>query len=578
MTTATKFELLHKINSPQDVKQLTIEEMKELATQARELIINKVNAIGGHMGPNLGFVEATIALHYVFNSPKDKFVFDVSHQCYTHKMLTGRKEGYLNPEKYQTISGFTNPHESEHDIFEIGHTSTSVSLATGLAKGRDLTGGNENIIAIIGDGSLSGGQAFEGLSNAAELNSNMIILVNDNDMSISPNAGGLYQNLALLRETKGTAKNNFFTTLGFDYLFVEDGNDVEALIEVFNQVKDSNKPVILHVLTEKGLGLPQAQTNKEAFHWILPEKLRNAPTSEDYNSITVDYILEKAKNDQKVVAITPGTAGLGSMRPEVRAKLGSQFIDVGIAEQHAVALASGIATNGGKPILQISSSFVQRAYDQLSQDLALNNAPATILVYRSGISSADATHLGTFDIPLISNIPNITYLMPTNKEEYLAMLDWSVEQTEQSVVIRVPNTQVTSTGNHVTFNGDLSYKVIEKGSKIAILALGQYFEKGREIAKELGATLINPVSATHLDTKMLEELKQTHDIIVTLEDGQIEGGFGEKIANYYSSSTMKVLTKGATKRFSSRESMDDLFARYGLENEQIVKDVLQLNN
>ncbi len=580
--------ILDKVNMPKDLKKLSIAEMKELASEMRKLIINKVNAIGGHLAPNLGIVETTIALHYVFNSPVDKFVFDVSHQCYPHKILTGRKDGFINPDNYLKYTGYTAPSESEHDLFTVGHTSTSVSLATGVAKARDLKGEKCNVIAVIGDGSLTGGEALEGLNNAACLNSNMIIVVNDNDMSIAENYGGIYDNLKLLRESEGRAELNIFKAIGFDYVFVKDGNDVEQLIECFEKVKDTNHPVVVHICTLKGCGLKVAEENKEFFHWILPgtldEKQEENEFSESYESITCDYILEKAKQDSTVIAVNAATPGVFGFGKDFREKLDKQYTDVGIAEEHATAYVSALAKQGSKPIFAIMSSFIQRTYDQLSQDLCLNNSPATILVYWGGISGADCTHLCVFDIPMISNIPNLVYLAPTTKEEHLAMLDWSVEQTKYPVAIRVPSKQLVSTG--VADKTDYSilnkYQLVEKGEKVAILGLGSFFELAKEVKSELiyklgiNATLINPKFITGMDEELLESLKQDHKVVITLEDGVIDGGFGEKIARFYGASDIKVLNYGAKKEFTDRIPLEELYERYHLTKELITEDISKL--
>lgn len=581
--------ILDKINTPDDLKKVPVKELDMLADEMRELIIKKVNTTGGHMGPNLGIIEATIALHYVFNSPQDKIVFDVSHQCYPHKMLTGRKEGFTNPEMYHKYTGYTAPEESPHDIFKVGHTSTSVSLAAGLAKARDLRGGKENIIALIGDGSLSGGEAYEGLNNAAVLGSNIIILVNDNDMSIAENQGGLYQNLKDLRDSNGKSDCNFFKSLGFDYYYIDEGNNIEKLIETFKKVKDINHPVVVHMHTIKGHGLAIAEENKEAFHWILPGTLDNKPSSpaeatEDYNTITTGFILEKAKSDTSIVAITPATPGAYGFTHEFREKLGKQYIDVGIAEEHAVAYASALAKSGAKPILAILSSFVQRTYDQMSQDLCLNNSPITMLVYWGGISNGDATHLGSFDIPLISNIPNIVYLAPTCKEEYIAMLDWSLKQTDYPVAIRVPFGQFVSSGKEDKTDYSVlnKFKVTEQGEKAAILGLGNFYSLAKEVKDELkkncgiDATLINPVYITGLDEELLENLKQNHSVVITLEDGILDGGFGEKIARFYGNSDMKVLNYGGKKEFTDRVPLEELYNRYRLTKELISDDVAKI--
>lgn len=575
--------ILDKINSPQDVKELSLDEMEALASEIRNGILTRVNTIGGHLGPDLGIVEATIALHKVFNSPVDKFVFDVSHQCYPHKMLTGRKDGFANPLNTD-ISGYFNPNESEHDTFIIGHTSTSVSLATGVAKARDLKGENYNVIALIGDGSLSGGEAFEGLNNASVLGSNIIIIVNDNEMSIAENQGGLYENLALLRETNGKAELNYFKTFGFDYYYVENGNDIEDLIEVFESVKDTNKPTVVHIHTLKGKGYKPAEESKEWGHWTLPhfmdEKSETAAPVESYASITTDFILEKQKKDNTVITISPATPGATGFGQDFRDALGKNYTDVGIAEEHAVAYSSALAKNGAKPVLSILSSFIQRTYDQLSQDLALNNSPATILVNWGAISEMDATHLGSFDIPLIANIPNIVYLAPTCKEEYLKMLDYALEQTKHPVVIRVPFGAVVSSGKVDETDYSLlnKFDVVEEGSDIAIIGLGNFYHLGKKVKEQLksqniNATLINPKFITGIDENVLNKLKENHKVVITLEDGCVDGGFGEKISRFYGNSDVKVLNFGGKKEFTDRVPLNVLYKRYHLTPELIVDDI-----
>ena len=578
--------VLNRINEPKDLKLLNKEELGYLASEIREVLIRKVSTTGGHFGPNLGMVEATIAMHYVFNSPIDKIVYDVSHQSYTHKILTGRKNAFINPDEYKTVTGYTEPSESEHDFFIVGHTSTSVSLACGLAKARDIKGGKENIIAVIGDGSLSGGEAYEGLNNAAASGKNIIILVNDNDMSIAENYGGLYKNLELLRESNGKAENNFFKALGFEYHYIDNGNDIESLIDIFSKVKDTDHPVVIHMHTIKGKGYKDAEENKEAFHWVSPFNLEtkepvNKPTlGESYRSITEEFLMKKASEDPKVVAITAGTpssVSLGNFRNEFK----NQFIDVGIAEEHAVALASGIASQGGKPVVGFLSSFIQRTYDQLSQDLAINNNPALIMVYGGGITGGDVTHLGIFDIPLISNIPNIVYLAPTNKEEYIAMMEWGIEQDKYPVAIRVPNINVVSTGISVEpdFHNINTYKKVESGKDIAIIGLGNFYHLGKKVKEKLkseigvNATLINPRFISGIDEKLLYELLEEHKLVITLEDGVLDGGFGEKISRFYGDKNIKVLNFGADKEFTNGVSKDELYERYHLTEELIVEDI-----
>lgn len=579
---------LENINSPADVKKLSSDEMRALAGEMRTALIKKLSIHGGHCGPNLGMAEAVIALHYVFNSPVDKFVFDVSHQSYCHKMLTGRKDAFLDEAKYDDVTGYSSQHESPHDHFTIGHTSTSVSLACGLAKGRDLCGGKENIIAVIGDGSLSGGEALEGLDFAHELGSNLIIVVNDNGMSIAENHGGLYENLKLLRDTDGKAECNLFRAMGLDYVFVGDGNDIDQLIPAFSSVKDCTKPVVVHIVTEKGHGYAPAVKDKESWHWHMPfdietGELKFRGGGEDYGELTAKYLMEKMDKDPSVCAITSGTPTVMGFTKNRREKYKGQFIDVGIAEEHAVAMASGIAANGGKPVYGVYSSFIQRTYDQLQQDLCINNNPVTILTFAASVwGMNDVTHLGIFDIPMMSNIPNLVYLAPTTYEEYISMLDWSLEQREHPVAIRVP-------GGVVHYNkpkkdyGDLNkYEVYQQGSDVAIIALGTFFGIGMQAAevieKRTGVkpTLINPIYITGIDEELLESLKATHKAVITLEDGILDGGFGEKIARFYGNSDMKVANLGLKKEFLDRYNPDDVLSENGLTPELIAEKAEQL--
>ena len=588
----TETNVLNKVNFPCDLKNLSVEEMKTLAQEMRELIIKKVNTTGGHMGPNLGIVEATIAMHYVFDTPKDKIVFDVSHQCYPHKILTGRKEGFTNPDKYLTYTGYTAPEESEYDLFKVGHTSTAASLACGVAKARDLKGENYNVIALIGDGSLTGGEALEGLDNGAILGSNIIMVINDNDMSIAENYGGICANLKLLRETNGMAECNFFKALGYDYYYVNEGNDIASLIETFKKVKDADHPVLVHIKTQKGKGLKVAEENREMFHWIMPNTLdenneiaqSDAAAAEDYASVAKEFFLDKLSQDKTLCVINAATPGVFGFTPDYRAKLGKNYTDVGICEEHETAYASAMAKMGAKPFMCIMSSFVQRTYDQMSQDLCLNNSPLGILVYWGGISGADATHLCSFDIPLLSNIPNLVYLAPTNKEEFLGMLEYTYNQNEHPIAIRVPNVELVSTGIKDTTDYSVlnKYKLVSKGKKVAIIGAGNFFGLAQEVKEELKkvlnieATLINPVFLTGVDKEMLEGLKIDHDIVITLEDGQLAGGFGEKVTRFYGSSNMKVLNYGAVKEFPDRVPLKELYNRYHLTKEAITDDIRRL--
>ena len=580
---------IEKIESPADVKKLSVEQLTVLSEEMRAALLQRLSVRGGHFGPNFGMVEATIALHYVFNSPQDKIVFDVSHQCYPHKMLTGRKDAYLYPEKYGTVSGYTEPGESEHDCFIIGHTSTSVSLAGGLAKGRDLTGASGNVIAVIGDGSLSGGEAFEGLDYVAELGTNMIIVVNDNQMSIAENHGGLYENLRQLRESRGECPCNYFKALGLDYVYLHEGNDIASLIRTFESVKDTPRPVVVHINTQKGKGYAPAENDRESWHYCAPfDVATGRPRSEgeggeDYATLTADYLLERMKADPRVVGITAGTPTVMGFTSDKRAQAGRQFVDVGIAEEHAVALASGIAAAGGRPVFGVYSTFVQRAYDQVSQDLCINRNPATILVFWGSVSSMnDVTHLCFFDIPLLCNIPNLVYLAPTCKEEYMAMLDWSVRQQEHPVAIRVPAGGVSASGRKAETDYSVlnRYEVVKRGSRVAVLALGSFFRLGEAVVERLKreagveATLVNPRYISGTDAALLDELEKDHSVVVTLEDGVLDGGFGEKIARYYGTRPVKVINCGVRKEFVDRYDVAELLRDNRLTDEQIVEDIL----
>lgn len=578
---------IENINSPADVKTLNIMQLNVLAEEMRHALLTRASKHGGHFGPNFGMVEAIIAMHYVFDSPKDKIVFDVSHQCYPHKMLTGRKDAYLYEEHYDDVSGYTNPDESEHDFFTVGHTSTSISLACGLAKARDLNGEDGNVIAVIGDGSLSGGEALEGLDFASELNSNMIIVANDNDMSIAENHGGLYGNLKLLRETNGQAECNLFKAMNLDYIYVDKGNDIASLIEAFEKVKDTKKAVVVHINTLKGKGYAPAEQNKEEWHWHMPFDIATGESlskggEPDFADASLEYLLKKMDEDKSVVAITAGTPTVMGFTADMRAKAGKQFVDVGIAEETAVALASGIAANGGKPVFGVYSSFLQRAYDQITQDVCINGNAVTFSVFAGSVYGMnDVTHLGLQDIPMLNSIPGLVYLAPVTKEDYIAMLDWSLTQNEYPVAIKVPGGRMVSTGTPVTkdFSKLGTYEVTKKGSRVAILGLGTFYEtavKAADILKTshgIDATVINPYYISGIDADTLNELKKDHAVVATLEDGYLEGGFGAKIAAYYGSSDMKVLNFGIKKEFIDRYDVAEVLKDNHLTPEQIAEDI-----
>ena len=584
------YELIERINEATDVKKFKVDELDKLAAEIREALFNRLTKIGGHFGPNFGIVEAEIALHYVFNSPTDQFVFDVSHQSYPHKILTGRKAGYIYEDHFSEDSGYTNPDESEHDLFNVGHTSTSISLATGLVKARDLKGEKRNVIALIGDGSLSGGEAMEALNVAgSELDSNLIIIVNDNEMAIAENHGGIYKNLAKLRETKGRAENNIFKAFGLDYMYVENGNDIPTLIDAFNKVKDIEHPIVVHIHTEKGLGYKIAEENKEAWHWCMPFNRETGLSTidfgdgEDYTSITADYIVKKVKKDKDVLVITPAMPMAVGLSPELREDLGDQYIDVGIAEEQAVAMASGAAKNGAKPLVVTNMTFIQRTYDQISQDVCINNNPVTILLnYTSFAGLTDVTHLGIFGISAFSNIPNLVILAPSSKSEYINMLDWSLDQKEHPVMILIPGNEVTERESDKDYDNIGKFKVEKQGEKAAIIALGDFYQMGESLAaavkEELGftPTLINPRFASALDTDLLEEIGHNHSLVVTLEDGIVDGGFGHKIAAFYSASNVKVKNYGLEKKFYDRYNPAELLKELGMTNEAMVNDIKEL--
>ncbi len=582
---------IEKIKSPADLKQLNIEALKVVADETRQAVLNRVSKHGGHVGPNLGFVEATVALHYVFDTPKDKLVFDVSHQSYPHKVLTGRASGFLgNVDEMNAISGYSSPTECpEYDNFEVGHTSTSVSLATGLQKARDIKGTKENIIAVIGDGSLSGGEAFEGLDEASELGTGIIIVVNDNEMSIAEPHGGIYKNLRDLRESNGQCNHNWFKAWGFEYKYLEEGNDVEKLIEVFRSVKDTNEPTVVHIHTEKGHGFSPAVENKEAWHYGMPFNKEDGsrperPTTESYEQLLSDWLLKEMKQDKTLVAVTAGTPSAAGFTPEKRKEAGAQHVDVGIAEEQAVAMISGMAKGGLRPVWTVFSTFIQRTYDQIAQDLCINANPAVINVTWGGTASMnDITHICLFDIPMLCSIPGLIYLAPTTCEEYFAMLRWAILQDKKPIAIRIPSNGVHHTTETVDreYAYEAKYKVTQKGEKVAIIAAGSFYQKGENVVRLLAekgikATLINPRYLNEVDRETLDSLKGSHELVVTLEDGSKDGGFGERIAAYYGTSEMKVLVGGIKKDLYDRFDLQQLLSDNRLLDEQIVEDVVSI--
>lgn len=580
---------IEKIHSSADLRKLEVSELKAVADEVRDAVLNRVSRHGGHVGPNLGFTEATVALHYVFDTPTDKLVFDVSHQTYPHKILTGRAHGFLDDADTRAISGYSSPIESpEYDNFEIGHTSTAISLATGLQKGRDVLGGTENIVAIVGDGSLSGGEAFEGLNTAAALGTNIIIVVNDNEMSIAENHGGLYANLRLLRETYGQAELNFFKTFGFDYYYLENGHNLASLVDIFRRVKDTPHPTVVHIHTEKGHGYAPAVAKKEAWHYRSPFDRETGKStgprdeSEDMSDLIGQFLREEMKRDPKLVVVASAVPmGLG-FTADRRREAGAQYIDVGIAEEEAVALASGMAKRGARPVYFTYATFLQRTYDQIAQDLCVNSNPAVINVLGASIFGMnDFTHICFFDIAMLSHIPNLVYLAPTTYEELVAMQTWAIRQDKLTVAIRVPEGEVYHTSEPVDtdYSALNTFRVGHRGSRVALIAAGNFYQKGDRVRQLLlkqgiDATLINPRYLTGVDEALLDELKKDHTVVATLEDGTLDGGFGERIARHYGPSAMRVLNFGVKKQLYDRYDVDELLRENHLTDEQIAEDVL----
>ena len=582
---------IEKIKSPADLKSLDLEALNIVADETRQAVLNRVSKHGGHIGPNLGFVEATVALHYVFDAPKDKFVFDVSHQCYPHKVLTGRAAGFLGDiNEMNAISGYSSPAESPvYDNFEVGHTSTSVSLATGLQKARDIKGTDENIIAIIGDGSLSGGEAFEGLDEASELGTGIIIVVNDNEMSIAENHGGIYKNLRALRESNGTCEHNWFKAWGFDYLYLEEGNDVGKLIEVFERVKGTKRPTVVHIHTEKGHGFAPAVENKEAWHWGMPFCKEDGsrpqkPAGETYEDLFSNWMLREMKRDKTLIAVTAGTPAAGGFTPDKRKEAGKQHIDMGIAEEQAVAMISGMAKGGLRPVWTVYSTSIQRTYDQIAQDLCINSNPAVInVVYGGAGTMNDITHICLFDIPMLCSIPNLIYLAPTTCEEYFAMLRWAILQDKKPIAIRMPSNGVNHAEGDVDteYGYEPKYKVAHKGTEVAVIAAGSFYQKGENVVrllaeKGIDATLINPRYLNAVDAATLNALETDHRLVVTLEDGCKDGGFGERIAAFFGTSDMKVLVGGIKKDLYDRFDHQQLLSDNRLLDDQIADDILKI--
>ena len=628
--------ILSSIHTPADVHALSAQQLRDLCLEIRATLLDYGKQHGGHIGSNLGVVELTVALHRVFDSPRDRFIFDVSHQSYVHKMLTGRAEAYLDQSRFDEVTGFTNPLESEHDSFVLGHTGTSISLACCLAKTRDMQRGAAgestigNVIAIIGDGSLSSAIAFEGLNNAAEQGGNLIIIVNDNEMSIAEDFGGMYGQLAKLRTSNGMAELNLFKAFGLDYRYVEQGNDVDALVEVLNEVKDIDHPIVVHIHTTKGLGFndeteadngsdgcnqtnPQPHAGQcEANHWQDPEASLGKPLDarKYYGEMAMASLERRFDNEPGLVVISPATPGSNGITRDFRERAGAHYVDTGITEEHAAAFAAGIARAGGRPVLATSATFFQRTFDQLQQELALNHVPATLLIFGAGISGADNTHSGTFDMTMFANVPDVTCLAPASGEQMLDMLAWATGPSEHDVVaIRMPGEQILALERAADMAFDplqraeehdpavniagacpfARYQIVQPGRDVAILGLGNTMPLAAEITSALAendeehaaitATLVDALQYSTMDAELLAMLADGHRLVVTLEDGQLEGGWGEKVTAFYANSSntkashVRVLNFGAAKEFTDRVPLGELNERYGLTSETIVSRI-----
>ena len=577
---------LTDIQIPSDLRDCSLTELEVIAQYIRNLIIHRTSHIGGHIGSSLGATDIIVALHHVFGLDDAQFIFDISHQSYAHKILTGRHEGFKNRDKFHTISGYSNPDESTHDAFHLGHASTSLSLVCGLMIGRDLQHGTHPIIAMIGDGALSGGEAYEALNHLATMSSQCLIIINDNDQSIAENHGGLYKHLQQLRETNGESSNNIFKALGFSYRYVDDGNSLESLIHALKNCKDATMPTVLHIHTTKGYGYCKAISNPEGFHNPSGFDIDTGETKKrytnSYESIVAKQLIETLDQNKAACIVTAATPGGFCLTKDIREKLGAQYIDVGIAEEHATTLLAGIAHNGGTPILPIYSTFLQRAYDQIINDLCINNSNALILVYRASIyGNKDMTHLGFNDITMLGNMPNLMYLAPTTVEELESSIRYGLEHHNHPIAIRIPvGTPINDIAQSNTIDKPVtSYDITQSGNTIAIIGVGNFYHKAVELshaireATHMSPTIVKTLCISSLDTDTLNELTKDHHIVITLEDGELEGGYGQKIASYYGKTSMKVLNYGISKQFYDRYKPEDVLQQNHLDFEYILDDL-----
>lgn len=615
--------VLDSVNMPEDIKKLNIGQLNRLALELRSFVLENVSKTGGHLASNLGIVELTLALHYCFDAPKDKIVWDVGHQAYIHKILTGRKDKFTTLRQLDGLSGFPKPSESEYDTFTAGHSSTSISIALGFACARDMRGSDEKVVAVIGDGSLTGGVAFEALNNAGRSNSNIIVVLNDNQMSISGNVGALSRHLGELRtersyiEAKNDVKkllNRFpdsekmvnkikrtknrikylfipgviFEELGFKYIGPVDGNNIESLIEVINRAKNIEGPVLIHVKTKKGKGYKYAENNPSAYHGVSAFDLSTGASIKKSNKPTYSDVFGKtmcsmADEDDKIVAVS-AAMGNGTGLSKFISKHPSRFYDVGIAEQHAVSFSAALAKSGFRPVFAVYSTFLQRAYDEIMQDVCLQNLHVVFAVDRAGIVGADGeTHQGIYDISYFTHMPNMTVMMPKNGIELEKMLRYAVYNIDGPVAVRYPRGNISDIYSENTSEIEFGKaELLEDGEKIAVISVGAVCDNTAKVYEMLkndgyNPMLINMRFAKPVDKEMLKLAAEKCGYIFTLEDNVIDGGAGmavlEALNDMELMNDVKVHSYAFPDKFIEHGTRDQLFERYKLDSESIYKDI-----
>ena len=598
--------MLDSIQSPQDVKQLDLDQLQSLVDEIRAFLIENIQKTGGHLAPNLGTVELTVAMHYVFDTPDDSFVFDVGHQAYTHKILTGRKDRMPTLRKKDGLSGFTKRSESAHDAFGAGHSSTSISAALGIAIGNKVNQVGHKSIAVIGDGALTGGMSFEALNHAGDSDADLLIILNDNDMSISKNVGAMNKYLTKLISGKvySTMKSKslgflekmpmihefakrseehlkgmvlpstLFEELGVDYFGPIDGHDLPTLVKTLQNLKQLKMPRLLHIITKKGYGLETAEKDPCKFHGVAPASTSNS-TLPSYSAVFGQWLLNTATNDQQLMAITPAMC-TGSGMCEFEIQFPNQYFDVGIAEQHAVTFAGGLATQGLKPVVSIYSTFLQRGYDQLIHDIALQNLNVTFAIDRAGLVGADgATHAGSFDLSFLRCIPNLVIMAPSNAIEMYQMLN-TAHQFNGPVCVRYPR------GSSLIkdYTSDITLEIGKAntariGQKIAIFAFGTTLDQALIAGEALDATVIDMRFVKPLDEKLILETSKTHQQLITIEDNAIAGGAGSSVSELLHANHINtpLTLLGLPDNFTEQGSQEELCTLYGLDADGIIQAV-----